>query len=273
MKANDMAEKGYFAHTSPEGKTPWYWFKQAGYDYSYAGENLAVNFFESKDVAEAWMNSPTHRANIVKKDYTEIGIAVATGMYEGRQSVFVAQLFGTPMKGYASETRPAPTATPQTVKKVAPKVTTTPVKKVAGEEKSKTETKKTTSKKTPAKTEVAQTPTPVETQVLSEESTSQIIALKESIKNFPYKERIEKLLASPSRPVTYILELIALIIFLSIVLVHVIAYEKRQTLIALRGIAVIAVIASLLYVNFNLSKQVALELPTDNLNASAVGAF
>ena len=44
MKANDMAKKGYFAHTSPEGITPWYWIQQAGYAYTAAGENLAVNF-------------------------------------------------------------------------------------------------------------------------------------------------------------------------------------------------------------------------------------
>ena len=44
MKARDMAEKGYFAHTSPDGKKPWYWFTQAGYNFIYAGENLAINF-------------------------------------------------------------------------------------------------------------------------------------------------------------------------------------------------------------------------------------
>lgn len=97
LKAEDMASRGYFAHTSPDGKNPWYWFKQVGYDYHFAGENLAVNFFESEDVAKAWMNSPTHRSNIVKKEYTEIGIGVANGVYEGRDTVFVAQLFGTPM--------------------------------------------------------------------------------------------------------------------------------------------------------------------------------
>src|SRR3989344_4361887 len=40
MKAEDMAAKGDFAHVSPEGKTPWYWLDQMGYQYSYAGENL-----------------------------------------------------------------------------------------------------------------------------------------------------------------------------------------------------------------------------------------
>src|SRR6185369_17183845 len=112
MKAQDMAARGYFAHTSPDGKTPWYWLDQVGYYYSSAGENLAVNFFESSDVATAWMNSPTHRANIVKKEYKEIGIGVATGMYKGQSTVFVAQFFGTPLDlapAVSQEPTPEPT--------------------------------------------------------------------------------------------------------------------------------------------------------------------
>jgi len=95
-KADDMASKGYFAHVTPEGYTPWHWLDQAGYSYKYAGENLAVNFFDSADVATAWMNSPEHRANVVKKEYTEIGIAMAEGQYQGHSTVFVVEFFGTP---------------------------------------------------------------------------------------------------------------------------------------------------------------------------------
>lgn len=96
LKAQDMADKGYFAHTTPEGFTPWYWFTQAGYQYQRAGENLAVNFDDSKDVVDAWMNSPTHKANIVKDGYTEIGIGIAKGKYKGKNATFVVQLFATP---------------------------------------------------------------------------------------------------------------------------------------------------------------------------------
>jgi hypothetical protein len=95
-KAKDMAAKGYFAHTSPEGLTPWHWFKEKGYKFSYAGENLAVDFNESIDVERAWMNSPTHRANLVGTQFTEIGIATAQGTYQGRSTTFVVQVFGTP---------------------------------------------------------------------------------------------------------------------------------------------------------------------------------
>lgn len=96
MKANDMAEKSYFAHTSPEGITPWHWFEESEYKYIYAGENLAVNFNRSEDVEEAWMNSPLHRANILNSRYKEIGIATSEGVYKGKNTTFVVQMFGTP---------------------------------------------------------------------------------------------------------------------------------------------------------------------------------
>lgn len=96
MKAQDMASRGYFAHTSPEGLTPWYWLKLVGYRYQYAGENLAINFTDSKDVTNAWMASPTHKANIIKRNYTEVGTGIARGMYEGHETVFVAQVYANP---------------------------------------------------------------------------------------------------------------------------------------------------------------------------------
>ncbi len=99
MKADDMAEKGYFAHTSPEGVTPWYWFDAAGYNYRHAGENLAVNFTETHRVDQAWMDSPTHKRNIINESFEEIGIATAVGEYKGnREAVFVVQLFGSGME-------------------------------------------------------------------------------------------------------------------------------------------------------------------------------
>jgi hypothetical protein len=95
-KANDMVQNGYFAHTSPAGVTPWYWFENVGYSFSYAGENLAVNFSDSNDVTNAWLNSPEHRANILNANFKEIGIATAQGTYEGHDAVYVVELFGTP---------------------------------------------------------------------------------------------------------------------------------------------------------------------------------
>lgn len=106
LKANDMVANGYFAHTSPSGQTPWYWLDRVGYSYSYAGENLAVNFSESSKVNDAWINSPTHYSNIINENFTEIGIATAKGKYKGKDSVYVVQFFASPKI----------TPTPKTVK-------------------------------------------------------------------------------------------------------------------------------------------------------------
>jgi len=94
--ANDMATKGYFAHVSPDGKTPWYWLNLVGYAYQYAGENLAVDFTDSSAVEHAWMASPSHQANIIKPQYTDVGIGVANGTYQGKEATFVVQFFGSP---------------------------------------------------------------------------------------------------------------------------------------------------------------------------------
>ncbi len=104
-KAQDMAARGYFSHVGPEGELPWEWVSEVGYEYRYAGENLAVRFEESEDVVEAWMASPTHRQNILKPVYTDIGIGKAEGEYEGMSAVYVVQYFATPLGGPAEVVR------------------------------------------------------------------------------------------------------------------------------------------------------------------------
>ncbi len=96
MKAEDMAVKSYFSHIGQNGEKPWFWFDKVGYKYSYAGENLAVDFTESEDVTTGWINSAKHKANLLNTNFTEIGIGIATGTYEGHQTTFVVQFFGKP---------------------------------------------------------------------------------------------------------------------------------------------------------------------------------
>lgn len=109
-KANDMVANGYFAHTSPSGVTPWSWFEKVGYSFSFAGENLAINFQNSQDVTDAWMNSPEHRANILNGEFTQIGMAAAQGTYEGKPTIFVVELFGTPASAPVAFVPPAEAA-------------------------------------------------------------------------------------------------------------------------------------------------------------------
>jgi uncharacterized protein YkwD len=90
-KAEDMLAKEYFAHVSPEGVRPWEWFKALGYNYSFAGENLAIGFEDSEDLEQSWMDSPKHRANLLSENYRDMGVAI---VYRNGQKIIV-QLFGS----------------------------------------------------------------------------------------------------------------------------------------------------------------------------------
>lgn len=93
-KAKDMFAKNYWAHDAPDGTTPWFFITQAGYSYVYAGENLARGFNSSKDVVDAWMASPDHRANILSPNYKDVGFAVMHGNLSGEETFLVVQEFG-----------------------------------------------------------------------------------------------------------------------------------------------------------------------------------
>jgi len=94
-KASDMFNKNYWAHVSPTGITPWYFITSSGYNYLYAGENLAKDFSTSEEVVQAWMKSPTHRANILKPEYKDIGLTVMNGSLLNSDTTLVVQEFGS----------------------------------------------------------------------------------------------------------------------------------------------------------------------------------
>ncbi len=130
LKAKDMASRGYFEHNSPDGLTPWFWFEKAGYKFSYAGENLAINFFDSKDLISAWLKSPLHKENILNKNFTEIGIATAKGIYNGREAVFVVQMFGQPVQAQpVLEEKPVVVKKDEKIEKIQEKIPTVAITK------------------------------------------------------------------------------------------------------------------------------------------------
>lgn len=94
-KAQDMINKDYFSHNSPDGRTPWNFINSSGYNYIYAGENLAMSFDNAEDMMVAWMNSGGHRANILSTNFKEIGVGVVTGEYLGYTTTVVVQMFGS----------------------------------------------------------------------------------------------------------------------------------------------------------------------------------
>ncbi|MFY0520734.1 SafA/ExsA family spore coat assembly protein [Lysinibacillus sp. UGB7] len=81
-KSQDMHDKKYFDHTSPTYGTPFTMMKNFGISYKSAGENIAKGQRSAAEVVKAWMNSEGHRANIMSKNFTHIGVGyVAEGNY------------------------------------------------------------------------------------------------------------------------------------------------------------------------------------------------
>lgn len=101
LRAKDMFEGNYFAHYSDLGIGAPQIAEEVGYEYISIGENIALgNFKDDKELVDAWMNSPNHKANILSSKYNEIGIAVMYGDFYNKdenkiQKVWIAvQVFG-----------------------------------------------------------------------------------------------------------------------------------------------------------------------------------
>jgi hypothetical protein len=95
-KADDMLKNSYFEHYH-NGKSPWDWMHEAGYNFSSAGENLAIDFDDAETLVTAWMNSPTHRQNLMNPNFSEIGVGIAQGTFGDHQTTIVVQMFGKPV--------------------------------------------------------------------------------------------------------------------------------------------------------------------------------
>ena len=94
-KVKDMAGKNYFSHISPVDGRKWSSFiKESGYVYVEAGENLANGYDSVESMVKAWMNSPTHRDNILNSNFVETGMGMEYGTLNDYPTIFVAQAFG-----------------------------------------------------------------------------------------------------------------------------------------------------------------------------------
>lgn len=79
IKSQDMRDHHYFSHTSPTYGSPFHMMSTFGIAYTSAGENIAAGQPSPKAVVTSWMNSPGHRANILNKSYSQIGVGYASG--------------------------------------------------------------------------------------------------------------------------------------------------------------------------------------------------
>jgi hypothetical protein len=97
-KAQDMLINQYFAHIGPDNKTLADWLAQVKYNFTVAGENLAIGFASPEQVVNAWSRSFTHYRNMIDSDFQEIGVGMTGGSYEKTNTTLVAEYFGAPLK-------------------------------------------------------------------------------------------------------------------------------------------------------------------------------
>ena len=99
-KAEDMAQRNYWSHTTPEGEEPWIFIDEAGYQYQKAGENLAYGFLSSTQTVNGWMNSPSHRENILDPVFEEVGFGYVNAVnFQGSdKKTIVVALYAQPLE-------------------------------------------------------------------------------------------------------------------------------------------------------------------------------
>ncbi|TSA46540.1 CAP domain-containing protein, partial [bacterium] len=124
-KSQDMIDRGYFAHIDPDGNYVWGRIVNAGYPpYKILGENLAIDFSTAEGMITAWLDSPTHRANLLHPDFVDQGLAALYGTYQNRYTNLTTSLFGTPVA--KSSTPPAAKSNVGGTTQVPPKTETPP---------------------------------------------------------------------------------------------------------------------------------------------------
>lgn len=123
-KAEDMATRNYWNHQTPDGRAPWDFIEQTGYKFQKAGENLAYGFSTSTTTIVGWMNSESHKNNMLDNAFTDAGFGIANMpnyQNQGPQTIVVA-MYARPL----SATLPVNTAEPPSTLQNSPSDTVTP---------------------------------------------------------------------------------------------------------------------------------------------------
>lgn len=97
-KAKDMVARNYWSHFGPTGTSPWYFINKNNYKYVYAGENLAKGYTNIDEVFNSWMNSDTHKKNILSVNYKDTGFAMVTGNLNGESTTIIVEIFASSNK-------------------------------------------------------------------------------------------------------------------------------------------------------------------------------
>jgi hypothetical protein len=140
-KAEDMANRDYWSHNTPDGEEPWVFIDAQGYSYIKAGENLAYGFSDSNATIIGWMNSPSHKANLLDSAFSEVGFGYVNApnfVGTGNETIVVAHYAKPVVAAAVSQTQPQNSAPkpvvkseskPQSEQQQAPVPVEEPVKK------------------------------------------------------------------------------------------------------------------------------------------------
>jgi len=235
LKAEDMMKKDYFSHQSPEGVTPWYWFSKSGYNYIYAGENLAIGFINSDDVYRAWINSLSHKDNIINPRYKEIGTAVLTGNFEGNKTTIVVQLFGNPKVLVSPIIEKREKTNPEVIK-------TEPDKVITDNQFTNEETQNS---------DIIISNDPVQTAVLSQTAKTSLINNNFALSNF-----LNPVLYDYNKILNYISYFLIIIIGIVLLLDILINFNIQNRHLILRSILIIILLFATISLNRELINQI-----------------
>ncbi len=261
LKAKDMLGRQYFAHESPTGATPWSFIEQANYEYTYAGENLAINHIDNNQTDNAWMNSPLHRKNILDSNFEEIGISAYSGDYQNRNTIFVVQMFGTPAKNYDSTILATENVKIENDTQEINTNTNTPkepVKKVLARE-----TKKVLAKNPESKIEsIATKTTPTlenssssvlnnsTNTLLAPTATTEVLKV-EGTSNKNYSNIYERLIYNGSNYVQNMLQILFVIIFIATLTDILVEIKKQHMRHIAYAVLLLIILITLMYLNKN----------------------
>jgi len=226
LKAKDMVQKYYFAHQSPRGITPWFWFRQVGYNYKYAGENLAIGFINSSEVFDAWFNSPSHKDNLFNPNYKDVGTAILSG-FGNNNTVVVVQIFGSPQI------------------KV---VNLVPNKQINNSQNRIQSAEKVT---------IKNTQNPVEQKVLGQETKiNQLTTTTRNLKNNLYLGFINFIVYDYEKLITYISYGLLVVISISLLLNILINFNIQRGQLIFKSILLIIILSAVLFLNKDLIIQI-----------------
>ena len=113
--SQDMAVADYFSHTGKDGSAPWDRAKRVGYAANSMGENIAAGQTTAQSVVQGWIDSPGHRANLLNRSYTELGVGyflLENDTGSVNYNHYWTQVFGSGDTDPSSNIPPTPTPTP-----------------------------------------------------------------------------------------------------------------------------------------------------------------